>query len=200
MHAAQEHDATQDTRPAPVRVFMYQVDADDRITRVSDAWIRFATENGAASLGRSDVVGRPLWEFITDLETGHLYRLIFERVRESRTSRTVPFRCDSPELRRFMELAIEPAADGHLDLTGRLLREEARPPVAVLAPHPPDSSEMLSICGWCKRVCTGPDEGDWCEVEEAVTRMRLFDRTLLPQLSHVTCPACASRAREALGR
>ncbi len=200
MHSAPESDATDDARPTPVRVFMYQIDGDDRISRVSDAWIRFASENGAAALGRSEVIGRPLSEFITDLETRHLYRLIFDRVRESRTARTIPFRCDSPELRRFMELEIEPGPEGRLDLTGRLLREEARPPVAMLDAHHARSAEMLSICGWCKRVYTGPDPGDWCEVEEAVARMRLFDQTLLPQLSHVTCPACEWRAREAFGR
>ena len=198
MQTHARNEAHDEPRPNPERVFIYQVDADDRITNVSNAWLHFATENGVTSLGRDDVVGRRLWEFIGDLETRHLYGLIFERVRATQASRLIPFRCDSPDCRRFMELEIAAAPDGRLDLAGRLLRKEARSRVDLLDPSHERSGDLLSICGWCKRVETTVDDGEWCEVEDAVARLGLFDSPRLPQLSHVTCPECASRAREAL--
>jgi hypothetical protein len=54
---------------------------------------------------------------------------------------------------------------------------------------------MVRVCGWCKKVDVG---GSWAEVEEAVTRLRLFDRPLLPQLTHGICEGCYDRMVETL--
>ena len=61
--------------PAP-RTFAYRIDDHDRITFFNEDWLEFARENDGAHLTPSNVWSRPIWKFISDPETRHLYRLI----------------------------------------------------------------------------------------------------------------------------
>ena len=86
--------------------FDYALDGSDVIVSLGEAWLRFARENGAPELCRESVVGRSLWEYVTGDTTRQLYQAIFRRVRDRGETLVLPFRCDSPERFRFMELAI----------------------------------------------------------------------------------------------
>ncbi len=124
------------------------------------------------------------------------YHVLLKKVRERQKPVTVQFRCDGPTVRRFMELELRPLEEGAVHLTGRLLREESRPHVALFANEVPRSGEFLIVCGWCKMVQV---DDSWLEAEDAITRLRLFDGDVLPQLSHGICPACNERLREEEG-
>ena len=178
-----------------LREFAYRVDADNRITDVDSAWLAFAQQNAPSRLDRRATIGRPLPDFISDAETRHLYHMIFARVRATKRSLVLPFRCDSPTLRRFMELEVAPLAGDALALTGRLLWEEARPHVALLDVAVPRGEDALTICSWCKQVYVA---GEWIDVEEAVSRLRLFYRASLPHLTHGICERCRDRVLAAL--
>lgn len=181
--------------PALKPVFRYVVDAFDRICYVSPEWEDFALENATPCLAGGQAIGRPLMDFITDPSTQEIYRLILEHVRRDRLPTVVPFRCDSPALRRFMELRISPARGDEVQFEGCLLRLEPRDPVPLLEPAVPRSSEFVTICGWCKRVRV---HTAWLEVESAVERLGLFNRSPLPQLTHGICGECAERANREL--
>lgn len=176
----------------------YRIDARDRITFVSPAWVAFAINNGAPELTGESVLGKSLWDFVADRETRHLYGLVFEKVRRDRRPITIPFNCDSPTLRRFMELAISALPDGHIDLAGRLLREESREPARLLDRMAERSQSYLRICSWCKCVEAGGN--DWVEVEDAIQGLTLFSSSVLPQLTHGVCPTCRSLLFERLQR
>jgi hypothetical protein len=173
-------------------MFEYELDATDRIRDVSDRWLDFARENDAAHLTREAVVGHSVWDFIADDRTRHLYAQLFERARDYGQVLCVPFRCDSPDFRRFMELDIVSRADGGLVIESRLLCEEPREPVWVRRSAGP----VIQMCGWCKKVRT--DDDTWVEIEEAANPETLATRPGL-DISHVTCPACYSQARAQLG-
>jgi hypothetical protein len=168
----------------------YRIDARDRITFVSPAWIAFALNNGAPELTGERVLGKSLWGFVADKETRHLYGLLFKKVRRDRRVITLPFNCDSPMLRRYMELAISALPDGAIALAGHLLREESRKPARLLDPMAERSESFLRMCSWCKRVDAGAN--DWIEVEDAIRRLTLFSSSVLPQLTHGICPTCRS--------
>jgi hypothetical protein len=87
----------------------------------------------------------------------------------------------------FLELTITPGAGGGFLITSTTVRSEERQPVSLLARDRPHSEARLSVCGWCKRVDIG---ARWCEVEEALTELRVFEHDPLPILSHGICPAC----------
>jgi hypothetical protein len=117
-----------------------------------------------------------------------LYELLLRHVRENKTTVTVPFRCDAPDLRRFMSLEIALAGNGHVSFTGRIVREESRPPVDLLDRKVARADDVLVICGWCRQV---DNSGVWCDVEVAVAELALFERAQLPMISHGLCNGCS---------
>jgi len=94
------------------RDFTYRVNADDRIVSVNSDWLSFARENQASHLSVKTVVGRPLSQFVTCKEMQHLYDTIIEKVRRTRRTIVIPFRCDGPTVRRSHSATVY--GTGHL--------------------------------------------------------------------------------------
>ncbi len=173
-------------------VFRYVLDANDRIRFVSDEWLDFARQNGAERLDRERVIEHSIWDFIVDARTRELYEKLFERARSYGQVLCVPFRCDSPDRRRFMELDLIGLEDGGVLIESRLLCEERREPVSFESLT--RNGSPARMCSWCKRICS--DDGSWVEIEE-IEEVEAIGPDL--GISHVTCPACYGRAREQLG-
>lgn len=182
----------------PGNATRYEVDAADRIRGVDERWERAARESGASELRPETLVGRSVFEFIAGGEVRHLYGLLFASARRRREPIAVPFRCDSPDRRRFMELRIAPGPDDGLAIETRLIAEERRAPVAWLAAPADGSAAMVAMCSWCKRVRTAPEA--WEEIEDAVRALDLFDGQALPGITHGICPVCDARLAATLGR
>lgn len=176
---------------APV---LYAIDSADRLVSVGGAWSAFALANGAPGLAGEGVLGHCIWEFLADAETTHLYEVLFEKVRQTGETITVPFRCDAPAVRRDIDLWIAPRADA-IQFESRVRREEARPALAVLDPTVERSRAIQKICCWCKRIKAG---GDWLEIEDGISRLGLFQAMPLPMLSHAVCQDCLARIRASL--
>lgn len=170
-----------------LRTYVYRIDAGNRIIDVDADWVAFARENGQPQLTPAAVTGRPLLDFVADKETRHLYELLLQKVRRTRRPVSIPFRCDSPEIRRFMELRILPLRESEIEFTGVLLRQELRDRAVLLDESARRPESTLAICSWCKRVRVAEQ---WLEVEDAVARLNLFDSERLPQLTHGICPDC----------
>ncbi len=165
----------------------YEVDDDLKIVAVDEAWSEFARANDGMDLLPPRPLGRSLLSYIPDLPTAHVYGRLFDRIRQTGQPLSVPFRCDSPRLRRFLELRLEPRDEGGFRLSSVLLRAEPRPPVSLLERSRPRGTDMLLMCGWCKRVAIAEA---WVEVEDAVSELKLFERKVLPDISHGICPGC----------
>lgn len=176
---------------------LYSIDASDVIVRVGGDWLDFAGANQAAESCHPDqVLGRPLWNFVTGLETRHLYRLLLDGVRSGREALRIPFRCDAPDRRRFLELIISRQPEGLLQFASVLLRVEPRLPVSALEPDLPKGEELLRMCSLCKRVEGAP--GSWVEVEMALVALQPFNAEFPPAITHGVCPDCERNARELL--
>ena len=170
-------------------VFVYRIDTADIIVSVSDNWHSFAYNNAwDGDLQPESVVGSRLWDFIQDIETRHLYKTILDRVRAGKSCRPIPFRCDSPAVRRFLELQFKALPDGQIEITSRIIRTEARNSVRLLDTDTPRSADILVICSMCKKIRVSPDQ--WAEIEEGLIQLRLFENDLMPSLSHGLCPVC----------
>src|SRR3989304_7904896 len=137
--------------PADKRVFIHTVGAEGNIAAVNDEWVEFASENGAPELGREAVVGRALWGFMEGREGRHISRLLLDKVSRSGKGLTIPYRCDSPELRRVMEMEIGPVENGTVEFRSRILKFEYRDPVMLLDSQAARTDEFLTICSWCRR-------------------------------------------------
>lgn len=174
----------------------YVVNSELKVLSINGDWEAFAQENDAAHLAADNVIGKPLDEFITDPRTLHLYRMMVQKALEVQRPLYVPFRCDAPDLRRYMSMRIVPLSQGRCRFESTVEREEPRDAVRLLNPHAERSDDILRICSWCKRVDVA--KNDWREVEEAVKTLDLFDDHPLPNLTHTICDCCLEAATDAL--
>jgi len=165
----------------------YRINERDEITFVDGAWDRFAEANDGAELVGSEVLGRVLWDFISDPVTRQLYQQIVARIRQGHQMQ-FNLRCDSPACKRHLEMMIHATGTDIIEFTTQSLEVEDRPPMALLARGTPRSSELVRMCAWCNRIDLGSDA--WAEVEVAVERLKLFEVERMPQLTHGICAAC----------
>ena len=178
------------------RSSVWTIDRENVITSVGGDWDAFAAGNEAAALCGSSVVGRSLFEFIDGEETQRIYRLLLRRVRALDAPILVPFRCDSPEMRRYMRLEIEPLRERAVEFRGVLVAAEPRPHLRLLARNAPRSEPLLVSCSFCLRIRLPDDE--WVEAEDAVVRLGLLARERIPRLAHGVCPACKAKLYDRL--
>ncbi|MBK1633104.1 hypothetical protein CKO31_20585 [Thiohalocapsa halophila] len=172
------------------REFVHRIDADDRICFVNDSWLAFATENDWPD-GAPAVLGSPLMSYIADAKTRHIYRLLIDRVRATGHPLQFRYRCDSPDLRRFMEMRMSSKAEGEVELRSRVLRLEGRDPIPVLdTTQPRHSGNPLQICSWCKAIYA---QATWLNLEEAMHTLDVLSDAVLPELTHGICPDCSDR-------
>ncbi len=177
---------------SPLPTYCYRVDAGDHLVWVDKAWLAFARENGASGITEQSVLGRSLWSFLADDGTRALYRQIHNRIRETQKSVVLPVRCDSPNLKRFMQLAITPEPSGNLHYRSVLVRVELQRQLAVLDARARRSSDQLKMCSCCMKVHVEP--GGWVELETVAAAFHLFDNSIAPRLCYSVCHDCVVAA------
>ena len=180
-------------KPLDHRSFIWIIDDADKIVRVNDDWLAFAGENTAPQLTASSVLDQTIWCFIQGQETVYLYKQIFARLRAGKSPVTFPFRCDSPDCRRFMEMKLSLLPGGAIQFMVQILRQEWRDPVDLLDASRDRSGEFLKICSWCKKINI-PGQG-WGEIEAAIEALDLFGHHSMPRMTHTICDACSSAIR-----
>ena len=80
---------------------------------------------------------------------------------------------------------------GEVEFRCRVIKIEEREPADLTGI---DEDTYLGMCSWCKRVDTGA--GQWCEIEEAVKALNLFDREKMPLIRHRMCGTCLKKLNE----
>jgi hypothetical protein len=179
------------------RHFEYAINADDVVTFVNDAWLDFARENDGGDLVEN-VIGSWLWQHLAGVEVKNLFRALLDRVRDEQKPVQIPFRCDAPELRRYMTLRLRPLPDLGVHFTSKILEETDRTRISLLeAGRPYDPDRSLPMCAWCKRLEAGP--AGWEELEEALRKSEIFHIQPLPRITHTVCPDCRSQVSRELG-
>lgn len=169
----------------PKKNYIYRINKYDHIVYVNQDWLEFAKTNQAGELTRT-VLGSSLWNYLSGPEVKHVYQLLLQRLRRGEGAVNIPFRCDSPGMRRHLELVMRLLPDHEVEFVCTLLREEPRDEVKLLNPAARRDERFIIMCAWCKKVqATG-----WIEIEEAIERLELFGQPLLPRISHVICPSC----------
>lgn len=171
-----------------VETLSYAVDDQDRLIRVDEGFYRFAEENGWETVG--DSLGRSLWDFVAGYDVRKLQRLLLRRVREGVGPLDLPFRCDSPDQRREMDIRIAADSSGRVVLFAARLRnsENWKEPQPLLSARTRRGGDFLPMCAWCDRFLV---RGEWVQVEVAARTLELFRRAEMPPLDHSVCPQCS---------
>lgn len=144
----------------------YLLDQDDCIVGVSGPWLEFSDENGGVGLDLESIIGKPIWHFVAGDDTKMWLSAILMHVRLKGEPIERSYRCDSPELKRFMKMTIHPGEHGALTVSHQLISTE-EPPVAVFI-KPGSGAKTLptdlrcSICGKIK------SKGEWHEPSDLV--------------------------------
>lgn len=169
-----------------VEEVVYHVGPGDILVAVGGGWDEFALRGGAPTLTGSNVLGFSLWSFVTDAPTQTLYRGLMAR---SRSGQAIEFtiHCDGPDNRRLLRMCLSPLSGGRVEFRTRVVQADARATNPLLDPSAARAGAFVRMCGWCNRVSV---DGAWVEVEEAVVRMRLFERPEVPPLTHGICEGC----------
>jgi len=165
----------------------YRINSQDEIVLINDEWSQFASANDGSSLSPENVLFRSLWDFISDDKVKYLYKEILQRVNAGHSFK-FNLRCDSPEMRRLLEMNITPQKDGEAQFDSRIIRTQLRMPPILFKNDAPLTDNLLIICSWCNKIKTG--NGKWEEIEEAVKSLRLLELETLPKISHGMCDSC----------
>lgn len=160
-------------------------------------WNSFAKGNHGEDNTNKMVMNNNLMDFISDPETREIYRMLVEKAKKTKHTVKVPFRCDSPEDRRFLVMEIEQLENGLIEFRSILKKSEKRKTVRLLERNIPRNDDFVKICSWCKKVYI-PETDSWAEAEEAVIHMKLFEMDKLPSLTHGICDKCYNDLREAI--
>lgn len=180
--------------PANVGV-RYRINANDEIVFVDEAWLRFAAANDVEARFMNSVIGRSLWDFISDRSTRDLYKQIIGRVRDGGVAQFT-LRCDGPTCRRVLEMVIHACENGEIEFATSAQQLTDRDHVALLDHRAMHSEALLRSCAWCNRIDVG--NSNWVEVEEATDRLRLFELDVTPTLTHGICDDCLKSMTELL--
>lgn len=168
---------------------VYIIDAADRVIHLDEDWVKCARETGREDLAPGRILGRSIWSFLHGIETVHLYRLLVRRVRRGAQ---IEFRLvvkvgGDVQLRRMKMQAIGGGESVVFESSLIDVSEsEATPPLSSGDGESPEA--LLIVCSWCDRLKL-PDE-TWVEVEQAVSRLGLFERETPPKLTHGVCEDC----------
>lgn len=163
----------------------YTIDGDDNIIHTGGGWDCFAEQNDAPQLVFENICGAPLWDHLEGAAIIQVFQTLIKRVREGKPME-FKFRCDSPQLRRTLSLQMFPHADGSVTFQTRTLHVETRS--NGHATQGISEMDRLVVCSWCRKIEVGDDI--WTEVEDSVDTLRLFDATVLPEVSHGICETC----------
>lgn len=182
------------TEPLPI---VYCIDASDRIVHVNTGWIHFARHNHGGRLLPEFILGRLLWEHITDSTVQELYRCMVSRARHGQPTR-FRFRCDAPHQRRSFQMTISPLEHSGVQFESHLEAQEPRDAIDLLDPFQARETDvLLRMCSWCHGI-DWPGVG-WLPLEEAVERLYLVRPEGMPRLTHGICRDCTDRVMRELG-
>lgn len=182
------------TNPSADARPIYTIDAQNRIVFANAAWIEFMRgEPGTRQPGSDEftirsVIGRSVRDFTEGTQVRQLWDILYERVRAVGAPVFVPMRCDTPSLRRLIDLELHPLGERSIRHVCECVWSEARPAVALLDPAYPRNDRRLLSCAWCSRIQVRI--GTWEEIEDAQRTLRIEATETLPALEKGVCTTC----------
>lgn len=183
-------ESTVATLEAPAATaILYRIDGADVLTDAGGGWDEFARANG----GIGQVVGRPLWHFVTGTDVRAVWSLLLRRVREVGGPLAFLYRCDAPGVRRLMQMELLADSDGYVAFRSTQIKA-ASVDTYVGRWEQGTCRDAIVVCGWCARV----QLDSWVSPEQAAAELGLTGGRAA-RLSHGVCETCARELR-ALGQ
>ena len=162
---------------------IYELDANNNIVAVNQMWQSFALANDAPELSHDNVIGKPLLQYISGNITKRFWETFLEKVRLSDEVIHLNYRCDSPDLRRFMQIkAYRDGCDG-LHFESTLLRTEPRSSSIYFKRSQQRSADTKVRCSFCNHILY---KNHWVEAESLVSAKH----SVTLEVIYGICPKC----------
>jgi len=174
---------------------IHRIDADDHITFLDDGFRRQAKDAGVPDLP-AEIMGKNLFLYLAGQLTHLWYHLLLERARQG-VEISFPFRCDSPALRRELQMVMRPIEYNGVEFESRPIVEAPRPFTPLLDPTIARGLQTVTMCAWCKRLRSVIG---WLEVEQAATILQAFTEPLPPNIDYGICVDDENRLKALVGR
>lgn len=169
----------------------YSLDRSDTIVAVSGKWDDFARDNDGEKILSGQIIGRKLDQFIIGDDTRMFVRTLLMSARTLCRPIYRPYRCDSPKLKRFMEMTVLPQAEGAVEVIHReLYSEPIFYNIPIVAAPASAGWAFLKRCSLCNRVQA---QGMWSEIDEAIEANRLLVTAPSLKVIYGVCPDCLAR-------
>jgi hypothetical protein len=173
--------------PGPPTV--YRVDRDNNLCYVNPTFLDFAADNEMQMDG-SHLLGRSLWDFIADQHTVRLYRELLQQVRDEDRMVHFSYRCDSPDVKRFMHMVVTPVENDEVEFESWIRRVEPQNPKLVFEAKRVGRHKPIRVCSICRSVETEP--GEWTNVSDAFARGHIPAQEHRVSVIYKVCPTCVS--------
>lgn len=179
---------------AAVELFC-RIDRKNRIVGVGGDWDRFALENEGAAATAHRVLGTSLLDHVHGEATAAVLVGVLEAVRRHARPARLPFRCDSPSLKRWMEMVFTPEPSAGVLFSYRLL---ATAPIAAplrFSATGTPQGRLLFRCSSCNRLRR---DGVWREPEEVSALLDAHALAMPVGVSYGVCEDCRMQVARSL--
>lgn len=160
----------------------YILDSENRIISVSGYWDEFADQNNGNDVHASNVCGRSIWDFIKGDVTRMWLESVFQFARLKNQTVERPYRCDSPDVKRFMQMRISTDENGLLRIDHELLATEKREKPVHFQYASSAVNNLIFRCSICGHVSIN---NVWVEPEQIPRHNNENIR-----VSYTVCPTC----------
>jgi hypothetical protein len=170
----------------------YTLDKSDAIIAVAGNWDRFAVENGGDDLLSTKIIGHRLDRFIAGDVTRMFVRTMLMSARTLKRNVRRTYRCDSPQIKRFMEMTIVPCSDGVLEVSHRQIRTEPYRHAVTITAAAGTTTGLIKRCSVCNRVRL---RQSWRDADDALLAPCPPTAGAAAQLTVIygVCPDCLAR-------
>lgn len=175
----------QEDSALPVETIVYELDIHNNIVAINGFWQSFAIENNAPELTENQVIGKPLMEFISGNITKEFWQSLIDKARSVNEALLIDYRCDSPDLRRFMQIKLYRGENERLHFESALLRTEARPVSIHFKRAHQRGANTKVRCSFCNHIL---HKNGWVEAEALVTG----SQNVTMDVIYGICPVCKS--------
>jgi hypothetical protein len=169
----------------------YRLDDQDRIVEVNSNWDRIARENDGEAVVADRILGTKLYAHVTDEPSRMYVWTMLDSVRKLFRPSVKLYRCDSPDLKRHMEMTILPESGGGLLVKHRLIRIEKMPLrvrfISQAGGHPP----LVLRCTMCVKLKI---EGVWL-APDATVLAGVSQSDGASRVAYSICEDCRDAAR-----
>lgn len=186
----------------------YWIDENNIIRQVDASWdSAMDSKSWSERASSKSVIGKSLFEFICDDVTRMYIAAMIDTVRVIPQSLFRPYRCDTPEAKRYMQMTVSPGENGWLKVSHEQLRIEPLPQKVSFNPLPQDSPAASSLLsphkgkkGPAKKVyircsiCNCLSEigsNHWQEVDSLAKQTALAKEPL--HVIYSVCPECLKK-------